>query len=40
MLIGQNICMQLQGKFQINMVKLMIKCKLLPLNMNSLFDFK
>ena len=32
--------MQLQGKFQINMVKLMSKCRLLPLIVNSFFDFK
>ena len=33
-------CMQLQGKFSINMLKLMIKCRLLPLNVNSFFDLE
>ena len=31
--------MQLQGKFLINMIKLMIKCRLHPLNVDNFFDF-
>ena len=32
--------MHLQGKFYINMIKLVIKSRFLPLNMDSFFDFK
>ena len=32
-------CMKLQDKFKINIIKLTIKCRLLPLNVNSFFDF-
>ena len=32
--------MQLQGKFQINKTKLVIKCSLPSLNVNNFFDFK
>ena len=32
--------MPLQGKFEINMIKLMIKYRFLPLNVDSFFDFK
>ena len=32
--------MQLQEKFEINMIKLVTNCMLLPWNVNSFFDFK
>ena len=32
--------MHLQGKFEIKMIKLMIKNRFLPLNVDSFFDFK
>ena len=32
--------MHLQGKFEINMIKLMIKYRFLALNVDSFFDFK
>ena len=32
--------MQLQEKFYINMIELMIKCRLPPLHVDSFFDFK
>ena len=32
--------MPLQGKFEINMIKLMIKYRFLALNVDSFFDFK
>ena len=32
--------MHLQGKFLINIIKLMIRCRFLPLNVDSFFDFK